>query len=91
MRNYQMLRSKDSEKGNCSKKTLQMAWKCLTQKLQNSVWSQKLKKKDNLGRPVVSSVNCHISSISKYVVYHLQPIVKDMPSYVRDTKDFWQN
>ena len=48
----------------------------------------KIKKKDNLGWPVVSSVNCHISSISKYVVYHLQPIVKDMPSYVRYTKDF---
>ena len=48
----------------------------------------KIHKKDNPGRPVVSSVNCHASSISKYVDYHLQLIVRDIPSYVRDTKDF---
>ena len=42
----------------------------------------KIHKKDKPGRPVVSSVNCHTSSISKYVDYHLQPIVKDIPSYV---------
>ena len=47
----------------------------------------KINKKDNPGRPVVSSVNCHTSSISKYVDYHLQPILKDIPSYVRDTKE----
>ena len=40
---------------------------------------QKNHKKVNPGRPVVSSVNCHTSSISKYVDYHLQPIVKDIP------------
>ena len=48
----------------------------------------KLHKKDNPGRPVVRSVNCHISSISKYVDYYLQPIVKDIPSYVRDKRFF---
>ena len=48
----------------------------------------KIHKKDNPGRPVVSSVNCQTSSIYKNVDYHLQPIVKDIPSYVRDTKDF---
>ena len=48
----------------------------------------KIHRKENAGRPVVSSVNCHTSSISKYVDYHFQRIVKDMPSYVRDTKDF---
>ena len=36
----------------------------------------KLHKKDDPGQPVVSSVNCHTSSISKYVGYHLHPIVK---------------
>ena len=40
---------------------------------------QKNHKKVNPGRPVVSLVNCHTSSISKYVDYHLQPIVKDIP------------
>ena len=36
----------------------------------------------------ISSANCRTSSVSKYVDYHLQPIVKEIPSYVRDTKDF---
>ena len=40
------------------------------------------------GRPVVSSLNCHIANISKYVDYHLQPIVNEIPSYVKDTQDF---
>ena len=48
----------------------------------------KVPKKDNPGRPVVSSVKYHTSGISRYVDYHLQPIVKDIPPYVRDTKDF---
>ena len=51
----------------------------------------KIHKKGNPGQPVVISVNFHTISttgISKYVDYHLQPIVKDIPSYVRDTKDF---
>ena len=33
--------------------------------------------------PVFSSANCHTSNISKYMDYHLQPIVKETPSYVR--------
>ena len=48
----------------------------------------KIHKRGNPGRPVVSSVNCHTYNISKYVEYHLQPIVKEMLSYVKDTKDF---
>ena len=48
----------------------------------------KINKKDNPDRPVVSSVNCHTSIISKYVCYHLQPIVKDIASCIQDTKDF---
>ena len=42
------------------------------------------------GRPVVSSVNCHTDTISKYVDFHLQPIIKNIPSYVRDTTNFLQ-
>ena len=37
----------------------------------------KIHKKDNPGQPKVSSVNCPVSSISKYVDYYFQPIVKD--------------
>ena len=42
----------------------------------------------NPGRSVVSSINCYTANISKYVDYHLQPIVKQIPSYVKDTNGF---
>ena len=47
--------------------------------------SPKMHKEGNPGRPVV---NCHTANISKYVGHHLQPIVKQIPSYVKDTNDF---
>ena len=47
---------------------------------------RKIYKRNNPGPSVV--VICHTSSISKYVDYHLPPIVKYMSSYVQDTKDF---
>ena len=50
--------------------------------------SPKIHKENNPGRPVISSINCHTSKISKYVDYHLQPIMKEIPSYVKDTNDF---
>ena len=40
------------------------------------------------GRPVISSVNCHTSKISEYVDYHLQPIVRKIPSCVKVKSDF---
>ena len=50
--------------------------------------SPKIHKEGNPGRPVVSSINCHTADISKYGDHHLQPIVKQIPSYVKDTNDF---
>ena len=50
--------------------------------------SPKIQKEGNPGRPVVSSINCHTTNISKFIDYHLQPIVKQIPSYVKDTNDF---
>ena len=50
----------------------------------------KIHKEGNPGRPVVSSVNCHTANISKYVDYHLQPIVNEIPSYVKDIQEFSQ-
>ena len=41
---------------------------------------RKVHKKGNPGRPVISSINCHTSKISEYVDYHLQTIVKEIPS-----------
>ena len=40
------------------------------------------------GRPVISSVNCQSSKISEYADYHLQPIVRKIPSYIKDTSEF---
>ena len=48
--------------------------------------SPKINKEGNPGHPMVSSINCSTTNISKYVYYHLQPIVKQIPSYVKDTK-----
>ena len=50
--------------------------------------SPKIHKEGNPGRPVVSSINCDIANISKHIDYHLQPIVKLIPSFVKDTNDF---
>ena len=48
----------------------------------------KIHKENNPGRPVISSINCHKSKISKHVDYHLPPIMKEIPSYIKDTNDF---
>ena len=40
------------------------------------------------GWSVKSSVNCETSKISEYVGNHLQLIVTEIPSYVKDTSDF---
>ena len=42
----------------------------------------------NPGRPVVSSVGCHITNISKSASYRLQPVVKNRSSYEQDSNDF---
>ena len=51
----------------------------------------KILKEGNPGHPAVSSVNCHTANISKYVDYHLKTIVKEIPSYVKDTLGFLKN
>ena len=43
---------------------------------------------NNPGWPVVSSVGCHNTNISKFVDYHLKPIVQNIPSYVQHSNDF---
>ena len=45
-------------------------------------------KEKNPGWPVISSINCHTSKISKYVDNHLQPTIKEIPSNVKDSNDF---
>ena len=50
--------------------------------------SPKIHKPNNPGGSVISSVDCHTSSILRYVDYHLQPIVKNIPSCIKDANDF---
>ena len=40
---------------------------------------------NNPGRPVISSINSHIT---KYIDYKTQPFAKEVKSYILDTKDF---
>ena len=51
----------------------------------------KIYKPENLGRLLVSFVNCYTTSISPYVD-HLQPHVKELlkKSYVKDSTDFFK-
>ena len=43
----------------------------------------------NPGKPVVSLIDCHTIKISKYIDNHqLQPHVKELKSYVKDSTDF---
>ena len=50
--------------------------------------SLKIHKENNPGRPVINSINCHTSEISCFVDHHLQPLVREIPSYIKDTYDF---
>ena len=48
----------------------------------------KIHKEGNPGRPVMSSVECHTERISAFVDHHLQPMNRQLPSFVQDTTDF---
>ena len=48
----------------------------------------KVHKEGNPGRPVVSSIDCHTTKISKYINNQLQQHVKELKSYVKDSTDF---
>ena len=37
---------------------------------------------------MINSINCHTSEISRFVGHHLQPLVREIPSYIKDTNDF---
>ena len=37
---------------------------------------------------MVNSINCHTSETFLFVYHHLQSLVKEIPSYIKDPKDF---
>ena len=48
----------------------------------------KIHKPNNPGRPVISSTNCHTTKLSKFVDHYIQPLAKQLKSYIRDTTEF---
>ena len=48
----------------------------------------KIHKEKIPGRPVISSINCHTTKLSRYVDYYIQPLAAKGKSYIRDTTDF---
>ena len=48
----------------------------------------KIHKKNIPSRPIISSINCHITKLSRYVDYHIKPLATKVKSYIRDTTDF---
>ena len=48
----------------------------------------KIHKPGNQGRPIISSSGAPTERMSHFVHYHLAPLVKQIPSNVRDTTDF---
>ena len=50
--------------------------------------SPKIHKPNNSGRPVINSIECYTSEISRFADHHLQPVVKQIPSYIKDTNHF---
>ena len=48
----------------------------------------KLRSKNNPGRHVINSIKCHTSKISHFFDHHLQPLVKEISSHIKDNNDF---
>ena len=46
----------------------------------------KTHKENNPGRPIINSFNCHTPGISRLVDHNLQPLVKEIPSYIKDNQ-----
>ena len=57
-------------------------------KTPNFYISSKIHTPNNPGRPVINSIECHTSEISRFINHHLQPVVKQIPSNIKDTNNF---
>ena len=49
--------------------------------------SLKKHKENNSGKPVIKSINYHTSEISCSTDHHLQPLVREITSFIKDTND----
>jgi len=48
----------------------------------------KVHKNNNPGRPIVSGCACPTAQVSRFVDFHLRPLVEKLPSYLQDTTHF---
>lgn len=39
-------------------------------------------------RPIVSTVNSATANLAEFLDYYLQPIMKELPAYLKDTTQF---
>ena len=46
---------------------------------------------DVLGRPVISNCGNYTENISCFLDFHLQPLAREVKSYIKDTNDFLKN
>ena len=76
------------QKENLLSKNISEGLKTKNLKAPHFYLKPRVRKEGNPGRPVIISINCYTSKISEYVDYHLQPVVKEIPSYVQYTTDF---
>ena len=83
-----MIHLTDSKTKICSPKKTAVGLKVINLQRPKCYITPKIHKENNPGRPVINSINCHTSEISRFVDHHLQPLVKEIPSYIKDTNDF---
>ena len=76
------------KKENLLSKKLADGLKSVNPKTPKSYISPKIHKENNPGRPVINSINYHTSEISRFVDHHLQPLVREITLYIKDTNDF---
>ena len=76
------------KKENLLSKKLADGLKSVNPKTPKFCISPNIHKENNPGRPVMNSINCHTSEISCFIDHHLQPVVREIPLYIKDTNDF---
>ncbi|XP_071478870.1 uncharacterized protein [Diadema antillarum] len=54
----------------------------------NMYFLPKIHKPNNPGRPIVSGCACPTVQISRFLDFHLRPLVEKLPSHLKDTTDF---
>ena len=76
------------KKRNLLSKKLADGLKSVNAKTPKFYISPKIHKENNPGRPVINSINYYTSEISRFIDHHLQPLVREIPSHIKDTNGF---